>query len=134
VWCCCSAAQAGTALDAIREILASLGLECHPGKTKVVDLSNSREGLDFLGCHFHTCMSGRLWEQKRIIRYYLHCWPSQAAMKRLRAKIRDRTGRSRAGTDIRDVIARISTRYCAAGATTSAPGTPPPSSARPTGM
>ena len=23
-------------------------------------------------------MSGRLWEQKRIVRYYLHRWPSQA--------------------------------------------------------
>jgi RNA-directed DNA polymerase len=104
---CRSAAHAGAALDAIRGILASLGLECHPGKTKVVDLSNGREGLDFLGCHFHACMSGRLWEQKRIIRYYLHRWPSQAAMKRLRAKIGDRTGRNRAGTDIREVIADL---------------------------
>jgi RNA-directed DNA polymerase len=102
---CRSAAQARAALDAIREILASLGLEAHPGKTKVVDLREGREGLDFLGCHFHARMSGRLWEQKRIIRYYLHRWPSQQAMKRLRDKVRDRTGRNRAGVrDIRDVI------------------------------
>jgi RNA-directed DNA polymerase len=101
---CRSAAQAQAALDAIREILASLGLELHPGKTKVVDLREGREGLDFLGCHFHARMSGRLWEQKRIIRYYLHRWPSQQAMKQLRGKIRDRTGRNRAGADIRDVI------------------------------
>jgi hypothetical protein len=26
-------------------------------------------------------MSGRLWEQQRVIRYYLHRWPSQRAMK-----------------------------------------------------
>jgi RNA-directed DNA polymerase len=101
---CRSKAQAQAALDAIREILASLGLELHPDKTKVVDLREGREGLDFLGCHFHARMSGRLWEQKRIIRYYLHRWPSQQAMKRLRDKIRDRTGRNRAGADIRDVI------------------------------
>jgi RNA-directed DNA polymerase len=104
---CRSAAQARAALDAIREILASLGLELHPEKTKVVDLSQGREGLDFLGCHFHARMSGRLWEQKRIVRYYLHRWPSQQAMKRLRGKVRDRTGRNRAGADIRDVIADL---------------------------
>jgi len=104
---CRTAAQARAALDAVRDILAGLGLELHPEKTKVVDLRQGREGLDFLGCHFRARMSGRLWEQKRIVRYYLHRWPSQRAMKRLRAKIRDRTGRNRAGTDIRDVIADL---------------------------
>ena len=89
------------------EILASLGLQLHPDKTKVVDLREGREGLDFLGCHFRARMSGRLWEQKRIVRYYLHRWPSQRAMKRLREKVRARTGRNRAGTDIRDVIADL---------------------------
>jgi RNA-directed DNA polymerase len=72
-----------------------------------VDLREGREGLDFLGCHFHARMSGRLWDQKRIIRYYLHRWPSQRAMKRLRDKIRARTGHNRVGTDIRDVIADL---------------------------
>ena len=104
---CRSAAQAQAALQAVGEILAALGLELHPDKTKVVDLREGREGLDFLGCHFHARMSGRLWEQKRIIRYYLHRWPSQRAMKRLRDKIRDRTGRNRAGADIREVITDI---------------------------
>jgi RNA-directed DNA polymerase len=99
--------QAGAALDAIREILASLGLELHPEKTKVVDLRQGREGLDFLGCHFHARMSGKLWEQKRIVRYYLHRWPSARAMKRLREKVRDRTGPNRGGADIRDVIADV---------------------------
>jgi RNA-directed DNA polymerase len=104
---CRSAAQAEHALTAIGEILASLGLRLHPEKTKVVDLRDGREGLDFLGCHFRARMSGRLWEQKRIVRYYLHRWPSQAAMVRLRAKVRDRTGRNRVGLDIRDVIADL---------------------------
>jgi RNA-directed DNA polymerase len=105
---CRSAAQAQAALGAVREILASLGLELHPGKTKVVDLREGREGLDFLGCHFHARMSGRLWEQQRIVRYYLHRWPSQRAMKRLRDKVRERTGRNRVGVkDIREVIADL---------------------------
>ncbi|MFY1620957.1 group II intron reverse transcriptase/maturase [Micromonospora sp. WMMD736] len=104
---CRSQAQAEQALAAIGEILASLGLRLHPDKTTVVDLRNGKEGLDFLGCHFRARMSGRLWEQKRVVRHYLHRWPSQSAMIRLRTKIRDRTGRSRVGTDIRHVIADL---------------------------
>jgi RNA-directed DNA polymerase len=104
---CRSAAQAQASLEAVREILASLGLALHPGKTKVADLREGREGLDFLGCHFHARMSGRLWEQKRIVRYYLHRWPSQQAMNRLRDKVRLRTGRNRVGRDIREVIADL---------------------------
>jgi RNA-directed DNA polymerase len=105
---CRTAAQAQTALDAVEEILGSLGLRLHPDKSKVVDLRAGREGLDFLGCHFRARMSGRLWEQKRIIRYYLHRWPSQRAMRRIRDKVRDRTGRNRVGVkDIREVIADL---------------------------
>ena len=104
---CRSAAQAEHALVAVGEILASMGLRLHPDKTKVVDLREGRDGLDFLGCHFRARMSGRLWEQKRIVRYYLHRWPSQTAMSRLRDKVRDLTGRNRVGIDIRDVIAAL---------------------------
>jgi RNA-directed DNA polymerase len=92
---CRTAVQAEHALAAVREILAGLGLRLHPDKTKVVDLREGRDGLDFLGCHFRARMSGRLWEQKRIARYYLHRWPSQAAMIRLRDKVRACTGRNR---------------------------------------
>ena len=101
---CRSAEQAQQALAAVEEILTGLGLELHPGKTKVVDLREGREGFDFLGCHFRARMSGRQWEQRGIVRYYLHRWPSQKAMKRLREKIHDRTDRRYAGTDIRVVI------------------------------
>lgn len=104
---CRSAAQASAALAAVGEILASLGLRLHPEKTKVVDLRAGREGLDFLGCHFRARMSGRLWEHKRIVRYYLHRWPSHTAMARLRDKVRERTGRNRVGIDIRIIIAEL---------------------------
>ena len=104
---CRSAAQAGAALAAVGEILTGLGLRLHPDKTRVVDLREGREGLDFLGCHFRARMSGRLWEQRGIVRYYLHRWPSQRAMKRLRDKVRVRTGRNRVGRDVREVIADL---------------------------
>jgi RNA-directed DNA polymerase len=104
---CRTPARAEAALQTARQILAGLGLELHPDKTRIVDLREGREGFDFLGCHFHARMSGRLWEQKRIIRYYLHRWPSQRAMKRLREKVRDRTGRNRAGISIEWVIADL---------------------------
>ncbi|MBV8348861.1 MAG: group II intron reverse transcriptase/maturase [Mycolicibacterium sp.] len=77
---CRTAAQAEHALAAVGDILAGLGLRLHPDKTRVVDLRDGREGLDFLGCHFRARMSGRLWEQQRMVRYYLHRWPSQVAM------------------------------------------------------
>lgn len=101
---CRTREHAEAALDLAGNVLVGLGLQLHPGKTKIVDLREGREGFDFLGCHFHARMSGRLWEQKRIVRYYLHRWPSTRAMKRLREKIHARTDRRYAGTDIRDVI------------------------------
>lgn len=104
---CRSASQARAALDGVRDALASLGLELHPGKTRVVDLREGREGLDFLGCHFRARFSGRMWEKYGKVRYYLHRWPARSAMKRLREKVRFRTGRRRSGTDIRDVIAEL---------------------------
>ncbi len=104
---CRTSGQANAALEGAREILAWMGLELHPDKTRVVDLREGREGFDFLGCHFHARMSGRLWEQQRIRRYYLHRWPSQRAMKRLREKVRDRTGRNRAGLPIEWIIAEL---------------------------
>jgi RNA-directed DNA polymerase len=96
--------EARAALDVAGEILAGLGLELHPDKTRVVDLREGREGFDFLGCHFRARVSGRLLE-RGIRRYYLHRWPSQRAMKRIRGKIKAKTGRNRVGIpDIRVVI------------------------------
>ena len=105
---CRSEREARAALDAAREILAGLGLELHPDKTKVVDLREGREGFDFLGCHFRARMSGRLLE-RGIRRCYLHRWPSKRAMKRIRARVKALTDRRRrAGMrDIREVIAEL---------------------------
>ena len=104
---CASAEQAEQARERATALLGVLGLELHPDKTGVVDLREGREGFDFLGCHFHARMSGRLWEQKRIIRYYLHRWPSQRSMTRARARIKDLTDRRRVGLELSEVIGAV---------------------------
>jgi RNA-directed DNA polymerase len=103
---CRSEVEARAAQQLAGEVLAGLGLELHPEKTKVVDLREGREGFDFLGCHFRARVSGRMLE-RGVRRYYLQRWPSQRAMNRVRGKIKAKTGRGRAGQDIRDVIADL---------------------------
>jgi RNA-directed DNA polymerase len=103
---CRSGREAQAALELAGEILAGLGLELHPEKTRVVDLREGREGFGFLGCHFRARVSGRMLE-RGVRRYYLQRWPSPRAMNRVREKIKTKTGRGRVGLDIRDVIADL---------------------------
>ena len=98
--------QAERALAKIGRVLAELGLELHPEKSGIRDLTDGREGFDFLGCHFHARVSGRLLE-RGIRRYYLQRWPSRRSMVRVREKVKVQTGAGRAGTDIRATIARL---------------------------
>jgi RNA-directed DNA polymerase len=105
---CRTEREARASLRVAGEVLAGLGLELHPEKTRVVDLREGREGFDFLGCHLRARVSGRLLE-RGVRRYYLQRWPSQRAMKRIRGKIRAKTDRRRrAGMkDVREVIADL---------------------------
>ncbi|MEI4927013.1 hypothetical protein Q8G50_31350, partial [Klebsiella pneumoniae] len=72
-------------------ILARLGLELHPDKTRRVELLDGKEGFDFLGCHLHKRMSGRIWARDGRKLYYLHRWPSQRSMQRIRQRVRELT-------------------------------------------
>ncbi|HSH77982.1 MAG TPA: group II intron reverse transcriptase/maturase [Herpetosiphonaceae bacterium] len=128
---CRTEREARAALDAAREILAELGLELHPDKTKVVDLRDGREGFDFLGWHFRARVSGRLLE-RGIRRYYLHRWPSARSMKRCQPRSRPRPAATASGSRTSARCSRSSTRSCAAGEATFAPATPPTSSGRST--
>lgn len=103
---CRTARAAADAQRLARRLLRGLGLELHPAKTRVVDLREGRGGFDFLGCHFHARVSGRLLERGKR-RYYLHRWPSARSMKRVRHRVRELTGRGRVGTDIRVVIGEL---------------------------
>lgn len=105
---CDTAEACGAAEEAIQSILGHLGLELHPEKTRRVELTEGKEGFDFLGCHLHKRMSGRLWERCGRRRYYLHRWPSAKAMKNARARVRERVGRHRNGVkDVRVLIREL---------------------------
>jgi group II intron reverse transcriptase/maturase len=77
----------------VREVLARLGLELHPDKTRRVDLSWGKEGFDFLGCHLRKRLSGPIWERSRKRVYFLQRWPSQRSMKRVRQRVKELTDR-----------------------------------------
>jgi group II intron reverse transcriptase/maturase len=91
----------------IEHVLDRLGLKLHPGKSRRVVLTGGQEGFDFLGCHVRKRMSGRLWQQKGIRRYYLQRWPSRKALNRVREKVRALTPRGRCHADLREVIADL---------------------------
>ncbi|MGI8791961.1 MAG: group II intron reverse transcriptase/maturase [Acidimicrobiales bacterium] len=104
---CTSRSQAEQAHRRAAAIMGDLGLELHPDKTRVVDLREGAEGFDFLGFHLRARMSGRLWEQQRAVRYYLHRWPSERSMKRARARIKALTSRSMVGWELEPLIKRL---------------------------
>ncbi len=89
----------------VRIIFDRLKLTLHPEKTRTVNLTDGQEGFDFLGCHLHKRLSGRLLEKTGNRWYYLQRWPSAKSMKRVREKIHDLTDRSRNGVkDVRLII------------------------------
>ena len=62
---CDTKASVEAARERVGLVLTRLGLELHPEKTRVADLTDGREGFDFLGCHLHKRMSGPIWARKR---------------------------------------------------------------------
>jgi hypothetical protein len=79
----------------VTAILAPLGLQLHPDKTRIVRLTGGEQGFDFLGFHHHKVESWR-WRG----RYYLHRWPSDRAMRQIRAKVREATSRRDVGRTV----------------------------------
>jgi group II intron reverse transcriptase/maturase len=84
----------------VRLILDRLKLKLHPEKTRRVELTDGKEGFDFLGCHLRKRVSGRMLE-RGIRRYYLQRWPAARSLKRVRQRVKELTGRERNG--VRDV-------------------------------
>jgi hypothetical protein len=104
---CRTAKNCEQAETRIKVILKRLGLELHSDKTRRVELCDGKAGFDFLGCHLHKRLSGRIWEQRRKRLYFLHRWPSQRSMQRVRARVRELTPSSRCHADLRAVISEL---------------------------
>ena len=88
---CDTKPQVEEARRRVSMLLTRLGLELHPEKTRMVDLSCGGEGFDFLACHLRKRMSGPIWERTRQRVYYLQRWPSSRAMQRVRTRVRSLT-------------------------------------------
>jgi group II intron reverse transcriptase/maturase len=91
----------------VRAILARLGLELHPEKTRQVDLSRGCEGFDFLGCHLRKRMSGPIWAKRHRRVYFLQRWPSQRAMRRIQQRVKALTPRAACHRPLRETIAQL---------------------------
>lgn len=98
---CKTEVQAQAALREVRSVVGGLGLELHPEKTRVVELTRGRDDFTFLG-HTHR---KRRSIQRRPDRYYMNRWPSPKAEKKLRERVHDLTDvRGTAGKDVLDLI------------------------------
>jgi RNA-directed DNA polymerase len=99
---CQTQQRAEQARRLVAEILATLGLHLHPDKTRIVGLSEGRQGFDFLGFHHHRVESWR-WRG----RYYLQRWPATRAMNAIRAKIREATDRRFVGHALAWIVGNL---------------------------
>ena len=104
---CNTRAEVEEAERRVKMIFQRLHLELHPEKTRKVELSSGKQGFDFLGCHLHKRMSGRIWEKERKRVYYLQRWPSTKSMKRVKQRVKELTPRAACHQDIRLVIEKL---------------------------
>jgi RNA-directed DNA polymerase len=88
---CATRQQAEQAQGRATTILADLGLRLSAEKTRIARLQSGVEGFDFLGFHHRMRRS-----VKSRDRWVMQKWPSSRAMVAIRAKIREKTTRSRA--------------------------------------
>jgi RNA-directed DNA polymerase len=101
---CRTREEAEQALEALRALLAELGLEPKPAKTRIVHLAEGGEGLDFLGFH-HRWVRGQTPRSRHFC--FLVRWPSRQAMRHARERIRWLTTRTRLLVSVKAVVQEI---------------------------
>ncbi len=101
---CRSKREAEDALRALTVILAELGLELRQAKTRIVQLREGGEGLDFLGFH-HRYLRGRTRQSRHVT--FLARWPSRRAMQRARDRIRELTERKRLSQPVEEIVQEL---------------------------
>ena len=98
---CKTKREAEDALVALTAILAEIGLELKPAKTRIVHLKEGGEGVDFLGFH-HRWGRGRTAGSTHI--EFLARWPSRQAMQHARDRVRELTARDRLRWPIEQIV------------------------------
>ncbi len=91
----------------VKIVFKRLKLQLHPDKTRKVELRDGKQGFDFLGCHLHKRMSGRIWENERKRVYFLQRWPSTTSVKRVKQRVKELTPNTACHRDLRETIAKI---------------------------
>jgi group II intron reverse transcriptase/maturase len=104
---CQTRRDAENALEALTAILAELGLELKQAKTRIVQLREGGEGVDFLGFH-HRYVRGNTPRSRHLT--FLVRWPSRQAMGHARQRIREITARSRLKVPV-EIIVRDLNRF-----------------------
>src|SRR3954463_2122940 len=102
---CRSQGQAVAALARLTALLAELGLQPKPVKTRIVQLEVGGGGVDFLGFHHRLVQSRARRGPNRLT--YLARWPSRKAMQHARDRIRFMTMRARLAAPVEEVVADI---------------------------
>jgi RNA-directed DNA polymerase len=98
---CRTRTEAVRALEALRAILSELGLTLKDAKTRIVELREGGEGLDFLGFH-HRWVRGNTPASRHLS--FLARWPSRQAMAHARGRIRELTDRRRLRLPVEVVV------------------------------
>ncbi len=98
---CRTKAEAERALVALGAVLAELGLELKQAKTRIVQLREGGEGLDFLGFHHRRV---RMTAQHYRHISFLARWPSREAMQQARERIRELTNRKRLRQPAEEIV------------------------------
>jgi RNA-directed DNA polymerase len=102
---CRTRRQAEDALSHLVGLLSDLGLTPKASKTRIVQLAEDGEGLDFLGFH-HRWMRSRGRNGVKGIGF-LARWPSDKAMTHAREVIRELTVRSRLLLSVGTIVERV---------------------------
>ena len=98
---CQTRQEAERALAALTALLAELGLELKPAKTRIVHLTEGGEGLDFLGFH-HRWVRGNTPRSRHLC--FLARWPSRQASQHARDRVREITDRSRLLVPVETIV------------------------------
>jgi RNA-directed DNA polymerase len=104
---CNTRADLAEAARRVKLIFKRMRLQLHPDKTREVELTEGKQGFDFLGCHLHKRMSGKIWEEERKRVYFLQRWPSTPSMKRVKQRVKELTPNAACHRDLREVFAKI---------------------------